>query len=100
YLTTAVPAAADGNDDELLLRAICLDARSGATIWEREVFSQPTNDATSIHPKNSYASPTPLIYDSTLYVHFGPNGTAALDLEGNTIWKKSEIHYDSRHAGA
>jgi outer membrane protein assembly factor BamB len=30
-------------------------------------------------------------------VHFGPHGTAALDLDGNIVWRNSELKYEPTH---
>jgi outer membrane protein assembly factor BamB len=99
YLTTAVPLADDESSDQSL-RALCLDAESGNTLWDVEVFFQAAGGSGSIHAKNSHASPTPLTDGERLYVHFGPNGTAALDLTGGLLWANRDIRYDARHGGA
>lgn len=83
YLTTAVP---DKNNNHSL-RALCLDAKKGDTLWDVEVFVQPAA-APRIHNKNSHASPTPLVAGDRLYVHFGHSGTACLDLNGKILWKE------------
>ena len=50
-----------------------------------------------MHPKNSLASPTPIIEGDQLYVHFGHLGIAALDLSGNVLWRQTELTYHPRH---
>src|SRR5262245_27221916 len=52
YLTSSV--SADGGDQSL--RALCLDAKSGKTLWDKEVFHQNGPKALRIHSKNSHAS--------------------------------------------
>jgi outer membrane protein assembly factor BamB len=94
YLTTAVPAS--GRSGEVSLRALCLDARTGKGIWDKEVFGQKA-DAPPIHAKNSHASPTPLTDGERLYVHFGHEGTACLDLDGNVVWSNRELTYQPVH---
>ena len=90
YLTTAVPAP----NGDLSLRALCLDARDGKIIWNNEVFTAtPVNG----HKKNSHASPTPLTDGERLYVHFGPYGTGALDLQGNIIWRNTALKFPPVH---
>ncbi len=84
YLTTAVPVA--GSKDQSL-QALCLDAATGKQLWQREVFRQDGKKAPAIHRKNSHASPTPLTDGKRLYVHFGHQGTACLDLDGNVRWR-------------
>ena len=95
YLTTAVPK--EGGPPALSLRTLCLDAKTGAIDWDIEVFQQTGAKLTKIHPKNSHASPTPVTDGKRLFVHFGTNGTAALDLKGNIRWKNDELHYSPVH---
>jgi outer membrane protein assembly factor BamB len=67
------------------LRAIALDAETGREILNVEVFTVEPNPL--LNPKNSYASPTPIIEADRVYVHFGPYGTAALSASGRILWK-------------
>ena len=39
------------------------------------------------NPKNSHASPTPIVEGDRVYVHFGAEGTAALTTSGEIVWK-------------
>jgi len=96
YLTAAVPAEGSRNDDQSL-RALCFDAKTGKPLWEREVFRQDGSTAPSIHSKASHASPTPLTDGQRLYVHFGHQGTACLDLDGKVLWKNASLSYDPVH---
>ena len=80
---------------QLELAAMCLDARDGRSIWTTNVFSP--DDGANLHAKNSYASPTPLVRDGRLYVHFGHLGTACLDLAGRVLWRQTSIKYPSVH---
>jgi outer membrane protein assembly factor BamB len=50
-----------------------------------------------IHSKNSHASPTPLIADRRVYVHFGHQGTACLDLDGKVLWRSASLSYPPVH---
>jgi outer membrane protein assembly factor BamB len=93
YLTSAVPAGKNGDQS---LQAICLDAKTGKTVWSKEVFRQDGTTAPRIHRKNSHASPTPIVAGGRLYVHFGHQGTACLDLDGNVLWKKT-VSYEPVH---
>jgi len=67
------------------LRALAYDAADGKLAVNAAVFRIPANAA--MHAKNSHASPTPLIEDGKVYVHFGAHGTAALDTGGKLLWK-------------
>ena len=96
YLTTAVkPPGTEGLDRSL--RAICLDAKTGKQIWDKEIFEQKDETTKRIHGKNSHASSTPIIEDDQLYVHFGTQGTARLKLDGSVVWKTNELKYNPRH---
>lgn len=94
YMTTAVPLDSR-NDAPQSLRAICLDAAGGDLLWNVEVFRQPAG--VTIHGKNSHASATPVTDGRRLFVHFGTHGTAALELDGNILWKNQDLKYDPRH---
>jgi len=95
YLTTAVPVP--GSADQSL-RALCLEAKSGRVVWDVEVFRQDGRTAPSIHPKNSHASPTPVVDGDRLFVHFGHMGTACLDArDGSKVWATQELKYRPVH---
>ncbi len=95
YLTSAITKPT-GKPGELSLQALCMDAKTGSTEWQQEVFRE---DATAphIHGKNSHASPTPLTDGERLYVHFGHLGTACLDLKGKVLWKNTSLGYSPVH---
>jgi outer membrane protein assembly factor BamB len=94
YLTTSVPVAGNGDQS---LRVLCLDSKQGKVQWNKEIFRQQGATAPGIHSKNSHASPTPLVYDQRLYVHFGHQGTACLDLAGKVLWRSNQIKYAPVH---
>jgi outer membrane protein assembly factor BamB len=94
YLTTAVPQEKDGDHS---LRLLCLNAESGAVIWDKEVFKQDGKTAAKVHGKNSHASPTPIVHGNRIYVHFGHQGTACLDLSGRILWQNRDIKYAPVH---
>jgi outer membrane protein assembly factor BamB len=87
YLTTAVPVP---DSKDLSLRALCLDAKDGKILWNEEVFLAIGSKSPPIHSKNSHASPTPIVAGERLYVHFGHQGTACLDLTGKVLWRYRE----------
>lgn len=89
YLTTAVPQ--DGGQS---LRLVCVDARAGTVLWNEEVFA--LDEAPAIHQKNSHASPTPIVADDAIFVHFGPHGTARAGLDGTVAWRTT-LPYEPVH---
>lgn len=91
FLTTAVP-----RDHGLSLRALALDAATGAILWDREVLT--VDEAPTIHVKNSHASPTPLVAGDAVFVHFGTVGMARLATADGTIeWLTKELVYSPVH---
>jgi outer membrane protein assembly factor BamB len=96
YLTSSIPVSGNAGTDQSL-RALCLDAASGKILWQREVFRQNGAKAPAIHVKNSHASPTPLLHGRHLYLHFGHQGTACLDLAGNVRWRNTSLAYAPVH---
>lgn len=95
-LTTAVPTGSKESNDQSL-RAICLHAADGKTIWDVEVFYQDGKTSSPIHSKNSHASPTPISDGKFVFVHFGTHGTACLSLDGHIVWRNRELKYEPRH---
>jgi len=89
WITTAVEQRG------ISLRALAFDAATGKEIVNVEVFKIPY-DRREINPKNSWASPTPVIDGDRVYVHFGADGTAALSTSGEIIWK-TRFDYQSQH---
>ena len=96
FLTTAVPSEEDPPKRQSL-RALCLDAAKGETLWDVEVFVKQMGPDEKINPKNSFASPTPITDGEHVFVHFGPDGTACLDRDGKRIWANDRLRYDSVH---
>ena len=76
--------------------AIQLDLSSGDILKEVKVFEQRNPQA--IHRLNSYASPSPLLSEGRLFVHFGTFGTACLEPEsGSILWKNKDLDLQIHH---
>ena len=91
FLTTAIE-----RDDGLSLQAMAYDANSGSLIWVREI--RAIEKAPAIHPKNSHASPTPVVHGSAIFVHFGALGMARLAVaDGSIEWSTNELTYPPVH---
>ncbi len=97
------PAIADGkvwlttalmDEAGLSLRAVAFDAATGDEILNVAVFQQ--SDSRLLNPKNSHASPTPIVDGDRVYVHFGASGTAALSTDGHVLWT-TRFPYISQH---
>ena len=64
-----------------------IEFETGAVRWERELHRAVPS--ITRHLKNSFASETPVTDGERLYVYFGAIGlVAALDFEGNELWRK------------
>jgi len=74
------------------LHAVCLDKTTGKLLHDTEVLR--TEDAGPKHRLNGYASPTPVLDGEHVFVHFGPRGTACLDITGKVIWKNTQFKYN------
>lgn len=84
WVTTALP---DGKE----LYAICIDANSGDVLHDLKVFDVAKPQPLGVD-RNSYASPTPVIEEGRVYVHFGAHGTACLDTKtGKTLWERQDL---------
>src|SRR4029077_18170283 len=57
---------------------------TGAPLWETAVPDGPVD---SPHPKNGFASATPVTDGSRVYVSFGSRGLFAVDFDGKILWR-------------
>ena len=89
WLTTA-------REDGTELFAVCVDLDSGELVHDIKVFdvAEPQLD----HPGlNTHATPTPIVEDGRVYVHFGPYGTACLGAKsGEKLWERRDLKCDHR----
>lgn len=73
--------------------AIQVDWHSGKELKKVLVFEN--KEPQYCHPMNSYGTPTPVIYDGRVFVHFGTHGTAALDAQsGQVLWERRDFKCD------
>lgn len=100
YLTAAIPLdATDATDTnrDLDLCLLAVDAASGQLLQRVSLFTQQAAKAAKIHQKNSHASPTPVCVGQRIYVHFGHQGTACVDLDGHIVWRNAGLSYPPVH---
>lgn len=75
------------------LYAVCVDRRSGCIVYDIKVFD--IAEPQFCIEMNSYASPTPVVEEGRVYVHFGSAGTAALDTRsGKILWTRQDLPCD------
>src|SRR5438105_2163071 len=95
WLTTAVEAPPGSRSVRgVSLRTVAFDERTGREIVNVEVFH--VDHPGALNPKNSRASPTPIVDGDRVYVHFGADGTAALSAAGDIVWR-ARLLYESQH---
>ena len=86
WLTNAEP-------DGFKMWALQIDWNTGNLLKKILVFEN--EEPQYCHPMNSYGTPTPVIYDGRVFVHFGTHGTAALDAQsGQVLWKRRDFNCD------
>ena len=76
------------------LMAICLNAKDGRVVWEKEAGSgyKPGNGAGfdyQLHDRSNYASPSPVVGNGKVYFFFGNGDLVAYDFDGNLVWKRN-----------
>ena len=94
WLTTVVESKERRGRVSASLRALAFDVATGREIVNVEVFR--LDDAGYVNPKNSRASPTPIVEGDRVFVHFGAEGTAALSTSGEILWT-THLRYESQH---
>lgn len=75
---------------------ICLDAKTGKQLWQRDYTSTPHR----LHTRSSYASSTPTVDAEHVYVAWSsPEVTTlkALDHNGQEVWSKDLGRWVSQH---
>lgn len=77
-------------EDGKKLYAVCVDAETGKVVHDLHLFD--VEEPQEIHKLNSYASPTPIIEEGRVYMHFGSPGTACLDTNtGEVLWERRDL---------
>jgi len=86
WLTTAT-------EDGRKLFGVCVDKNTGKILYDLHLFDVENPQA--ITPENSYASPTPVIEQGRVILHFGTYGTACVDTaNGKVLWTRRDLNCD------
>jgi outer membrane protein assembly factor BamB len=73
------------------LYAVCVDLNSGRIIHDIPVFRPEKPQR--IHRNNSYATPSAVIEEGFVYVHYGTHGTACIDTKtGRVLWRRDDLN--------
>ena len=85
-----------GRENGSELFAICVDLESGKLIHDIKVFDV-TDPQKAYGGLNTHATPTPIVEEGRIYVHFGTYGTACLDTKtGKKLWERRDLNCDHR----
>ena len=86
WLTTATT-------DGRRLFAVCVDKDTGRIVHDLHVFD--VEKPMRITDENTYATPTPVIEEGRVFIHFGTYGTACLDTAtGRKLWTRRDLNCD------
>jgi outer membrane protein assembly factor BamB len=84
FVLTAVPAP--GGGQRLSFTVLCLDRRTGQTLWAKTAREEAPHQ--DVQPTNSHSSGSPVTDGEHVVVSFGSYGLYCYDLDGNLIWEK------------
>lgn len=74
-----------------VIYAVCIDFDTGKVIHDITVLEEP--DPQRVNSLNSYATPSAVVEEGRVYVHFGTYGTACVDTAtGKVLWRNRELH--------
>lgn len=111
FLSTAVPFGdavthsgrhADGAHDNLeptrrmKFVALAVDRRDGSVVWQRTLAEERPHEAA--HVTGGWASNSAVTDGELVFFYFGSRGLYALDLDGETVWRKDLGDMHTRHA--
>jgi outer membrane protein assembly factor BamB len=80
--------------DEHRWMTYCIDFETGKTLSQREAFKGPPPQQR--HPRNSYASETPICEGERVYVYFANIGLFCYDMDGKPLWYNRWDSYPMR----
>jgi len=87
YVTAAAEKGAS-------LHLLCLDRKTGAVQWDKEVLKQETGNK---REENSFATPTPVTDGQRVYVLAFDGSFVAVTMDGEPVWAWREFKFYSQH---
>ncbi|MDO5567197.1 MAG: PQQ-binding-like beta-propeller repeat protein [Planctomycetia bacterium] len=80
-------------DEKGLTRSVlCYDKTTGKKI--HDILLYKVEKPERCNKVNSFASPTPVVEEGRVYVHFGTVGTACLDMKtGKKLWERTDLDW-------
>jgi len=87
-----------GSPSGLMRHLVCVDAKTGKSVWQKELKPTKTEDNYSGMgvPEHGYATSTPATDGKAIYVFLAKSGMAAFDLNGKKLWQTSVGDSSSR----
>jgi outer membrane protein assembly factor BamB len=77
----------DADQKNLRLLVLCVDARDGKIVWQKEVTPKfPEINFSGMFREHGYASSTPATDGERVIAFFGKSGVHAFDMEGKALW--------------
>ena len=77
-----------GEQKDLKRHLVCIDRKSGKTLWTRNIPAAPPEPKYFLYQSyHGYASSTPISDGKNVYVFFGKSGVFAFDLDGKQLWQ-------------
>jgi outer membrane protein assembly factor BamB len=71
--------------------AVCVSFQSGQIVYDVNIFDEAKPQ--KINARNSYATPSPVVEEGRVYVHYGTFGTACLDTKtGKILWQRRDLN--------
>ena len=90
WLTTAT-------EDGTKMSVICVERNTGKVL--HDIVLLENESPAFCHPQNSYATPTPVIEEGRVYIHFGSYLTTCLDTSNaKVLWERRDLECD-HHRG-
>ncbi len=90
YSGYALDTKTPGDQKELKRHLLCLDRKSGKTMWAKEFDPElPEHNYQGEGSYHGYAANTPITDGQRLYVFFGKSGVYCFDLNGKQLWQAS-----------
>ncbi len=78
-----------GDKSNLKRHLVCVDAKNGRILWDAQVKAEgDERDYRSFLAWHGYATNTPTVDDSGVYVLFGGSGTIKYSHEGRVLWRR------------
>lgn len=81
-----VPGKARGEEKDLRRHLVCLDRKSGKTLWNKSIEPK-LPEQNNIRDSHGYASSTPAVDTERVYCFFGKTGVIAFDHTGKQLWQ-------------